>query len=86
MLCWSMALWLAGVTLCGSSLDYDYYDFHQDDGAEAIDYKDPCKAGESLRRLPTQPVGACPGLSLEGAPSTAQRCSPASFSSSRGQV
>uniref|UniRef100_A0A670Y9X6 Metalloendopeptidase n=1 Tax=Pseudonaja textilis TaxID=8673 RepID=A0A670Y9X6_PSETE len=49
----TMALWLAGVTLwnklCrsrGSGLDFDYvYDFNpSEDQAEAIDYKDPCKA------------------------------------------
>ncbi|KAJ7418781.1 hypothetical protein BTVI_27566 [Pitangus sulphuratus] len=51
MLCWRMALWLAGWTVCGkpsccSGLDYDYtYDFTEEDKAEAIDYKDPCKAG-----------------------------------------
>uniref|UniRef100_A0A8C3TYW6 Metalloendopeptidase n=1 Tax=Catharus ustulatus TaxID=91951 RepID=A0A8C3TYW6_CATUS len=50
MLCWRMALWLAGWTVCGkpsscSGLDYDYtYDFTEEDKAEAIDYKDPCKA------------------------------------------
>lgn len=52
MLCWRVALWLAGWTVCGkppacSALDYDYtYDFTEEDKAEAIDYKDPCKAGE----------------------------------------
>ncbi|XP_065550109.1 tolloid-like protein 1 isoform X2 [Lathamus discolor] len=51
MLCWRMALWLAGWTVCGkpsscSGLDYDYtYDFTEEDKAEGIDYKDPCKAG-----------------------------------------
>ncbi|KAM9579326.1 tolloid-like protein 1 isoform 5-T8 [Guaruba guarouba] len=50
MLCWRMALWLAGWTLCGKpsscfGLDYDYaYDFTEEDKAEGIDYKDPCKA------------------------------------------
>ncbi|NWQ95938.1 TLL1 protein, partial [Burhinus bistriatus] len=50
MLCWRMALWLAGWTVCGkpsscAGLDYDYtYDFTEEDKAEAIDYKDPCKA------------------------------------------
>lgn len=64
MLCWSMAVWLAGVTLCGklsrgSGLDYDYaYDFNEDDKAEAIDYKDPCKAGKrQARPVPSRPVG-----------------------------
>lgn len=52
MLCWRMALWLAGWTVCGKpsscfGLDYDYtYDFTEEDKAEAIDYKDPCKAGK----------------------------------------
>ncbi|CAM2113152.1 unnamed protein product [Caretta caretta] len=50
MLCWRLALWLAGLTAWGklsscSGLDYDYtYDFNEEDKAEAIDYKDPCKA------------------------------------------
>ncbi|KAL7981813.1 hypothetical protein Chor_000870 [Crotalus horridus] len=47
-----MALWLAGVALWNklsrsrcSGLDFDYvYDFSEEDQAEAIDYKDPCKA------------------------------------------
>uniref|UniRef100_A0A8C4Y0C8 Metalloendopeptidase n=1 Tax=Gopherus evgoodei TaxID=1825980 RepID=A0A8C4Y0C8_9SAUR len=53
MLCWRVALWLAGLTACGklsscSGLDYDYtYDFNEEDKAEAIDYKDPCKAGNN---------------------------------------
>ncbi|KAG8134961.1 hypothetical protein E2320_008024 [Naja naja] len=53
MFCWRMALWLAGVALWNklcrsrcSGLDFDYvYDFSPEDQAEAIDYKDPCKAG-----------------------------------------
>uniref|UniRef100_A0A670J3I9 Tolloid like 1 n=1 Tax=Podarcis muralis TaxID=64176 RepID=A0A670J3I9_PODMU len=51
MLAWRVALWLAGVTLCGklargSGIDYDDYAYELDGGdeAEAIDYKDPCKA------------------------------------------
>ncbi|XP_039203387.1 tolloid-like protein 1 isoform X4 [Crotalus tigris] len=52
MFCWRMALWLAGVALWNklsrsrcSGLDFDYvYDFSEEDQAEAIDYKDPCKA------------------------------------------
>ncbi|KAM6346195.1 tolloid-like protein 1 isoform 1-T1 [Podargus strigoides] len=50
MLCWRLALWLAGWALWGkpsssAGLDYDYtYDFTEEDKAEAIDYKDPCKA------------------------------------------
>ncbi|XP_034968009.2 tolloid-like protein 1 isoform X3 [Zootoca vivipara] len=51
MLAWRVALWLAGVTLCGklargSGIDYDEYAYELDGGdeAEAIDYKDPCKA------------------------------------------
>ncbi|KAK9399105.1 TLL1: Tolloid-like 1 [Crotalus adamanteus] len=56
MFCWRMALWLAGVALWNklsrsrcSGLDFDYvYDFSEEDQAEAIDYKDPCKAGKCL--------------------------------------
>ncbi|XP_067324813.1 tolloid-like protein 1 isoform X1 [Anolis sagrei] len=51
MFSWRMALWLAGVTLWArlarsAGFDYDYtFDFHEEeDQAEAIDYKDPCKA------------------------------------------
>ncbi|XP_010209443.1 PREDICTED: tolloid-like protein 1, partial [Tinamus guttatus] len=50
MLCWRLAQGLAGWTLWGkpppcAGLDYDYtYDFAEEDKAEEIDYKDPCKA------------------------------------------
>lgn len=59
MLCWRMAVWLAGVSLGGelsrgAGLDYDYpYEFPEEDKAEAIDYKDPCKAGKCLPRHPS---------------------------------
>lgn len=72
MLGWRVALWLAGWTACARELppDYDYpYGLSEEDPAEGIDYKDPCKAGKwdapPARSSPAAPLGGRGGQQVD---------------------